>query len=237
MPSARDVSLFRKRIMRWFSQYGRDYPWRRTDDPFRLLIAEMMLRRTRADQVKEVYSRLFERYPDAQTIADASKEELEQILYPLGLKWRTPAFQLVARETKEKYGGRVPTTREELRTLPGIGEYVAGAVLSIAYGKKEWIVDSNIVRLFRRYFGLETSREGRRDKHIIKIAKIYASGRNPRKANLAILDFTALVCTPRNPKHDECPLRKDCQYFLSELHNVSIESDRTARLRLVGEQS
>ncbi|GAH84120.1 unnamed protein product, partial [marine sediment metagenome] len=113
----------------------------------------MMLRRTKADQVKMVYNQLFTEYPDIETMAKAENEKLEQILYPLGLKWRTSAFSLVVREVKEKYQYRIPETREELTALPGVGEYVAGALLSIAYGKKEWIVDSNIVRLFKRYFG------------------------------------------------------------------------------------
>lgn len=216
LPTARDISLLRSKLIRWFTKHNQDYPWRKTGDPFRLLIAEMMLRRTKADQVKSVYHRLFERYPDATTLAEAPKQDIEQTLYPLGLKWRTPAFQLLAREIKEKYNGRVPETRDELQSLPGVGEYVAGAVLSIGYGKNEWIVDSNVVRLWKRYFGIQTSKEGRRDRHVVETAKIYASGKNPRKANLAILDFAALVCTPNNPKHEECPLRKDCHHYLAE---------------------
>jgi len=221
LPSGPDISRLRVQLMRWFNKHGRDYPWRRSGDPFRLLVAEMMLRRTKADQVRKVYSKLFEKYPDSRAIAEAQKEELEKILYPLGLRWRTPAFQLVARDVQKSYSGRVPMTREELRTLPGVGDYVAGAVLSIAYEHKEWMVDSNIVRFFRRYFGIETSKEGRRDKHVIEIAKLYSSGRMPRKANLAILDFTALICAPHNPKHDRCPLRKACQYFQCELPAIS----------------
>lgn len=172
-----------------------------------------MLRRTKADQVKAVYDRLFAEYPDVETMAEAKNEKLEQILYPLGLKWRTPAFRLVAREVKEKYQCRIPEEREELTTLPGVGEYVAGAVLSTAYGKKEWMVDSNIVRLFKRYFGIKTSKEGRRDKHVVKIARVYASGKDPRKANLALLDFAALICLPRNPKCTLCPLSSTCHYY------------------------
>jgi len=202
--------------MHWFDSNGRDYPWRKTSDPFKVLIAEMMLRRTKADQVKEVYTKLFAEYPDARSMAEAEDKKLEQILYPLGLKWRTPAFGLVAREIKERYEYQVPETRAELTTLPGVGDYVAGAVLSTAYGKAEWIVDSNIVRLFRRYFGLKTSKEGRRDKHVIEMARVYSSGRNPRKANLAILDFTALVCAPKNPNCERCLLSVSCQYALSQ---------------------
>lgn len=215
LPSTENIRLFRGKIISWFDKNKRNYPWRETSDPFKVLIAEMMLRRTKADQVKAVYDRLFAEYPDVETMAEAKNENLEQILYPLGLKWRTPAFGLVAREVKEKYQSRVPEAREELTTLPGVGEYVAGAVLSVAYGKKEWIVDSNIVRLFRRYFGIKTSKEGRRDKHVVEIARVYASGKDPRKANLALLDFAALTCLPRNPRCMLCPLSSTCHYYSS----------------------
>lgn len=212
LPSARSINLFRSKIVRWFNTNERNYPWRIANDPFKVLIAEMMLRRTKTDQVEGVYNKLFERYPDVQTLARASDEDLKQILYPLGLKWRVPAFRIVAQEIKEKYECNVPKTRQELIALPGVGDYVAGAVLSLAYGKKEWIVDSNVVRLFKRFFGVASSKEGRRDKHIIEMAKIYVSAKDPRKANLAILDFTALVCTPRKPNCEECPLNRGCKY-------------------------
>jgi len=213
IPEPEYIRIFRRKILRWFERNKRNYPWRNTRDPFRVLIAEMMLRRTKADQVKEVYRQLFTEYPDVRALAKAKDKKLEKILYHLGLKWRMPAFSLLARELKEKYQCRVPETREELKTLPGVGEYVAGAVLSIAYNKKEWIVDSNIVRLFKRYFGINTSKEGRRDKHVIEMAKVYSSGRNSREANLAILDFTALICTPRNQKCSLCPLAGFCHYY------------------------
>jgi len=211
IPSIEDVRILRAKILRWFNRNGRSYPWRETCDPFRVLIAEMMLRRTKADQVKKVYERLFTEYSDIEAMAKAQNRKLERILYPLGLKWRLPSFGLVARELRKKHQCQVPETKEELTTLPGVGEYVAGAVLSIAYGKKEWIVDSNIVRLFRRYFGIKTSKEGRRDKHVIEIAKIYASGRKPCKANLGILDFTALICIPRRPHCEKCPVHGNCR--------------------------
>lgn len=210
--SKKEIVLFRRRLLLWFKRNKRNYPWRETRDPFRVLIAEMMLIRTKADQVKMVYSRLFTEYPDVKSLAKAKDKKIQKILYPLGLKWRLPAITLVARELKEKYHYRVPETRKELKNLTGVGEYVAGAVLSVAYNKKEWIVDSNIVRIFKRYFGIKTSKEGRRDKHVVKMAEIYTSGRNPKEANLAILDFTALVCIPRKPKCSLCPLVDSCHY-------------------------
>jgi A/G-specific adenine glycosylase len=193
--------------------HGRTFPWRQSVDPFKVLIAEMMLRRTKAGQVETVFKELFKKFPDVQSLAQGNQKEIESILYHLGLHWRTPAFKEVARALMRDYGGEVPVTREELKNLPGVGEYVAGAVLSIAYSQKEWIVDSNVVRVFKRYFGVDTSKEGRRDQHVIEMAKTYVLTSNPRKANLAIIDFAALVCVPGKPKHEECPVSYSCNFF------------------------
>jgi len=212
-PRREDILRFRDNIVRWFSKNKRTYPWRDARDPFRVLIAEMMLRRTKADQVKPVYETLFKEYPSDEALAAAKVQKLERILHPLGLRWRTPAFRLVAREISGKYHHRVPDTREELTSLPGVGDYVAGAVLSIGFGKQEWIVDANVARLFRRYFGIVTSGEARRDKHVMSMAKEYSLTKSPRRATLAILDFAALICTPRKPKCSACPLSNLCFYF------------------------
>lgn len=210
-----EVRVFRNIILRWFARNKRDYPWRNTRDPFKILIAELMLRRTKADQVKHVYERLFNEYPDVNALADAGDEKVGRILQPLGLKWRIPAFTRIAREIRGRFHGSVPDKREELEKLPGVGEYVAGAVLSVGYGKKEWMVDSNIVRIFRRFFGIRTSKEGRRDRHVIEMAKMYVSCKNPGKANLALVDFGALVCAPRNPNCGKCPLKNRCHYNIT----------------------
>jgi A/G-specific adenine glycosylase len=163
-----------------------------------------------------VYEHFFREYPDVKTLARARQEDVEKIVYPLGLKWRASAFRMMARDVVEKYQSRIPDNRGELTRLPGVGDYVAGAVLSIAYGKNEWLVDSNIVRIFKRYFGIKTSKEGRRDKHVIEIAKIYASGGDPRRAIMGILDITALVCKPGKPDCEKCPLIDRCHYALSQ---------------------
>ena len=100
-----------------------------------------------------------------------------------------------------------------LKKLTGVGDYVAGAVLSLAYDKREWIVDNNVVRIFKRYFGIETSGEGRRNKKIITLAKKYIQSKNPKKTNLAILDFSAMVCTSRSPQCSSCVLKHNCFYL------------------------
>lgn len=213
LPDTESVAVFRKGVTGWYDKHKRVYPWRTTRDPFKILVAEMMLRRTRADQVKAVYNRLIKEYPDAGALARASNKKLSSILYSIGLRWRTPSFKLMARVLNKKYKSRVPRTREELKTLPGIGDYVAGAILSIAFNRKEWIVDSNIVRIFNRYFGVRGRGEEHRDKNIISIAKKYVSVKKPKKANLALLDFATLLCRPRQPLCKSCPLIDTCNCF------------------------
>jgi A/G-specific adenine glycosylase len=209
VPAKASIISFRRRITRWFDMHGRTFPWRQNIDPFKVLIVE------------SVFKKLFRKYPDAQSLASANPKEIEGILYHLGLHWRTPTFQKVARTIVNSYSSKVPQTREELRNLPGVGEYVAGAVLSIAYSKKEWIVDSNVVRVFKRYFGIDTSKEGRRDQHVIEMAKMYALTSSPRKANLAIIDFAALVCVPGKPNHEGCPVRNNCDFYKQTQHGSS----------------
>jgi A/G-specific adenine glycosylase len=214
LPEAYEIKDFRKVLIRWFNKNKRDYPWRKTEDPFRVLIAEMMLQRTKADQVLPVYLNFFSNFKTPSDVASTNMKKLNSMLYSLGLRWRIKRFKEVSQSIVEKFRGKVPETRGEISRLPGVGDYVAGIVLSVAFNKKEWIVDSNVVRVFKRYFGISTSKEGRRDKHVIDIANNYADCKNPKNANLALLDFAALVCTPRKPIHEHCHVSKSCHYFL-----------------------
>ena len=213
LPSKSHVNYFRRKLIDWFRVNARSFPWRNTDDPFKVLIAETMLRRTRADQVKAVYEDAISKYPDLKIMANASDFEIAKLFEPLGLHWRIGPFCTMVREIEAKYNSRVPESREQLKRLPGVGDYVAGAVLSFAFNKREWIVDTNVVRVFKRYFGIKTSNEARRDKQIIQLAKMYIATKNPRDANFAILDFAALVCTQKNPEHERCPLARRCCFL------------------------
>jgi len=223
IPSRKEIAPFRHILLRWYQKHGRSYPWRKSPTPFHVLLAEMMLQRTKADQVVPVYLKLLNKYPTAGELAEAGLGDLQNILNPLGLAWRIPKFKELAKALVERFNGVVPEKKEELTSLPGVGDYVAGAVLSITFQKPEWVVDSNIVRLFRRYFGIQTSSEGRRDAHVIELAKRFTSKRQPREATLAILDFTALVCTPVSPRHDICPLKSKCVFFNTQAKEAAVE--------------
>lgn len=209
----REIIAIRKRLLRWFRKHGRDFPWRETSDPYRILIAEIMLRRTRADQVRPVYDRFIQRYPTFKSLNDSEENEVAELVNPLGLAWRSPAFKLVAEEISMKYDGKVPETREELIGLTGIGDYVAGAILSVAFEKREWMVDANIARSLVRYFGLNPRSEPRRDQKVISLAAEYSRSRVPRRANLALLDHASIVCRNSNPLCKKCPLRNSCAFI------------------------
>lgn len=213
MPSKKEIALFRKQLLLWFKRNKRNYPWRETCNPFRILIAEMMLQRTKADQVLDVYNNFFSEFNSLKEVAHTDLKKLRKALYPIGLKWRVRNFKDVCISLIKNFNGKIPDTRSNLLLLPGVGEYVAGMVLSTAFGKNEWIIDTNVVRIFRRYFGIKTSKEGRRDRHVIEMAKIYSSGKNPRRANFAILDFTALICIPGKPNCKRCPFSRNCHYY------------------------
>ena len=212
-PDASSIRIFRGKLLKWFACHERDYPWRRARDPWRVLIAEMMLQRTKADQVERVYRDFFRKFKKPSDAAGADPALFRATLFPLGLRWRIENFRAIARDLTLRFKGHVPSTREELRSLPGVGDYVAGAVLSVAFNQPEWIVDTSVVRVFRRFFGIRTSKEGRRDRHVIEMAKVYSNCVAPREANLALLDFAALVCIPRKPLCEICPIRRRCVYF------------------------
>jgi len=213
IPKREDIWLLRKKLVRWFRNNKREYPWRHTEDPFKFLIAEIMLRRTKADQVKPVYENFFKKFPNIKSIISADINTINNILYPLGLNKRYSKVIMLAEALLEHHNCRLLLKRAELKKLPGIGDYSAGALLSIVYKKREWIVDNNVVRLFSRYFGIKLRGEGRRDNKIISIAKEYISKGDPKKSNLALLDFSALICQPKSPKCKSCLLKELCFYY------------------------
>ena len=211
------INQIRRALLKWQSIHGRKYPWRESRNAFRVLMAEIMLIRTKPEQVVKVYNRLFSKYPDFSTMRQASKQEIDQIVRPLGLNWRSPAFSVILKELEDRFGGRVPSSREELTSLTGVGDYIAGAVLSIAFGRKEWMVDVNIGRAIKRYFGVETGKEVRRNKRIVQIDRIYVQCRNPGVANIAMLDFSTLICKSKNPCCTTCPISKGCSFLKSRI--------------------
>jgi A/G-specific adenine glycosylase len=191
---------------------SRDFPWRHKINPYRILIAEFMLQRTRAEQVEPVYKQFLKQYPSVVSLSRAKTKGVAQYTKHLGIHWRAKHFITAAKFIVKEYKGRIPSNRAKLLAIPGVGEYVAGAILTVAFQKPEWVIDSNIARFLNRYHGLGLQGEIRRKKEIIELSKIYFNHKNPRKLLFGILDFTALICKPQNPECKQCSLKRTCKY-------------------------
>jgi A/G-specific adenine glycosylase len=176
------------------------------------MIAEFMLQRTRADQVEPVYKQFINRYPSIVSLSKAKIKNVVEFTKHLGMHWRAKHIIAAAKFIVKHYTGRIPSNREKLLEIPGVGEYVAGAILTVAFQKPEWVIDSNIARFLNRYYGLGLQGEIRRKKKIIELSKQFFNHKNPRKLLFAILDFTALLCLPRNPLCQSCHLKRKCKY-------------------------
>ena len=207
------IPWLRRRLLSWFKRNGRSFPWRDPErTPYEVVVAEILLQRTTAAGVARTYAGFLERYPSWEALAQAPLEGLENALRPLGL-WRQKAvaLQLLAQLIEER-GGVVPRSRAELERLPGIGPYTASAVLAIVYGRAEPLLDVNMARFLRRFFGsVELATVGP-ERWLHALALRLVSGKRSLQINWAVLDCGALVCQARRPRCQECPLRARCQY-------------------------
>lgn len=215
------LNQFHESLLAWDARYRRIFPWRATENPFYIMIAELMLRRTQAQQVVKVYEDFIKKFPDARTLSDAPPNKVETTLFPLGLAWRVSAFQLIARILVEQYNGEVPANYDALVALPGIGDYVASAVCCFAFGQAVIIVDTNTVRVLGRLFNIPTHAESRRRKPVRVLLQSLLNQKNPKSYNYAMLDLAALICTPANPKCQVCPLLSYCATGQKQIKNRS----------------
>ena len=207
---------------RWFRKYGRIFPWRdETVSPFIILLTELLLTQTRASDVIRIWHSFTTDYPSPQSIVNAPEEVLLLRLKTLGFGTiKVKALKSASAYILEHYEGRVPNDLGLLLKIPHVGDYAARAVLSFAFGKQVEIVDTNVLRLFSRYFNLQFNRDARRAPRAWEIAReILPSERKKAKPhNYGILDFTAEICKPGKPRCEICPLNKSCEYGKKQLH-------------------
>ncbi|GED13746.1 HhH-GPD family protein [Aneurinibacillus migulanus] len=210
---------FWNEILNWSQEHGRDFPWRRTNNAFHVLIAEFLLQQTNVRKVEEVYQEILETYPTPGQLADADISELERIIAPIGLIYRAARLKKAAGIIYHEHSGKVPDNEKELKQLPGVGDYIVNAVLCYGLGKPMVPIDTNVIRLFSRYFGYQSAKKRpHTDRELaVKIRKHYRRFSDTRAANLAVLDFAAHICTARNPKHETCPIRHTCFYYNEEV--------------------
>ncbi|MBD3188843.1 hypothetical protein GF325_18585 [Candidatus Bathyarchaeota archaeon] len=210
-------SFFLEHILTWFSQYGREFPWRKFDiTPFQSLVTELLLQRTKASMVADIHGMFMEKYGKPSLILEAGKSKLQDDLQPLGMhKRRAHSLHTIAMQIKEEHGGKVPEQEQVLLKLPGIGRYIARAVQCFAFGMPVSIVDVNVTRILCRFYSLENKGDNRRNKHLWKKAQAIIN-REPARAkeiNWAMLDLAATVCISRTPQCNDCPLLDGCRYI------------------------
>ncbi|MEM4202953.1 MAG: hypothetical protein QXZ28_00410 [Candidatus Methanomethylicaceae archaeon] len=199
---------FASRLLSWFSGNRRHFPWRREKDPFRVIVAEKLLQQTSYGHVLKAYGAFFQRFPDARALAEADASEIEAAIRRLGFqRQRARQLKALAQELISRHGGLVPGTKEGLKSLSGVGEYVASAVLCFAFGTDEPVVDINVRRVVGRFFGWE----GLKDSEIAERLRSLIPAGKGREFNWALIDFSALICS-RKPKCKKCPLLDACSY-------------------------
>ncbi|MGX9135974.1 A/G-specific adenine glycosylase [Rummeliibacillus sp. JY-2-4R] len=205
---------FQQALVEWFQQEKRELPWRKTKDPYKIWVSEVMLQQTRVDTVIPYYNRFMEEFPTPQVLAEAEEEKLLKQWEGLGYYSRARNLQAGVREVVENYGGIVPDNRPEISKLKGIGPYTAGAILSIAYNKAEHAVDGNVMRVLSRVLLIDADIALPKTKKIFEQAVMELIDVNhPSEFNQGLMELGALVCTPTSPKCLLCPVREYCTAF------------------------
>ena len=205
---------FRRRLLAWYQRHGRDLPWRRTDDPYHILVSEIMLQQTQVDRVLPKYAEWLDKFPSLRALADADEGHVTQTWRPLGYNIRPRRLQAIAREAVERYDGQLPADEATLLSFKGIGEYTAGAIQSFAFRQRAAILDTNVARVLFRVFVAR----GNPKSHAVKqrlwaISACLVPYKHAFDFNQALMDFGAMVCAARKPSCAACPMKRGCRSF------------------------
>jgi A/G-specific adenine glycosylase len=213
-PDRRTAARFQRRLLAWYRRHGRDLPWRRTREPYRILVSEIMLQQTQVERVLPKYRQFLTRYPTLEALAAAPVDDVRRLWYPLGYNVRPVRLHAIACETLARYGGRLPDTADSLRELPGVGRYTAGAILAFAHGRDVAVLDTNVRRVLTRVFlGPRRTRRLRGEKALWDLAERLVPRGRGYDFNQALMDFGATWCMPRRPRCGKCPMRAFCATY------------------------
>ena len=214
LPVPADRRRFRQRLLAWYGRHGRDLPWRKTDDPYHILVSEIMLQQTQVDRVLPKYAEWLDKYPSMEALADAPEKDVTRTWYPLGYNIRPKRLQSIARESVAKYGGQLPSDEATLLSFKGIGAYTAGAIRSFAFRERAAILDTNVARvLFRVFVAKGDPKSHAMRRHLWTLSETVMPYRRVFDFNQALMDFGAMICVARNPKCLVCPMAKSCRAF------------------------
>jgi A/G-specific adenine glycosylase len=224
------VRRFQRALLAWYRRHQRDLPWRRTRDPYRILVSEIMLQQTQVERVVAKYHQFLERYPTLEALAQSTPAAVRELWYPLGYNVRPLHLHAIAREAVAQYGGGLPEDAEALIRLPGVGRYTAGALLSFAFGRDAPVVDTNVRRVLGRiFFGPRRLRRLRNDRPLWALSATLLPPGRACDWNQALMDFGATWCTARAPRCPRCPMRTFCVSYPLAPPDVALRARRSAR--------
>ena len=214
LPPASERQRFRRNLLSWYRKNGRDLPWRKTVDPYHILVSEIMLQQTQVDRVLPKYGEWLEKYPSFEALAAAPLDEVAETWYPLGYNIRPKRLHSIAREAVERFGGELPSDEDTLRSFKGIGDYTAGAIRSFAFGERAAILDTNVARVLLRVFiGRGSPKEHATRRRLWQLSHALVPRRHVFDFNQALMDFGAMICVARKPKCFLCPMRRLCRAY------------------------
>jgi A/G-specific adenine glycosylase len=214
-PTPDFIAQVHTQLLTWYDAEQRDLPWRATNDPYAILVSEMMLQQTQVDRVLPKYQQFLSAFPTLADLAAALTADVISVWVPLGYNMRAVRLQSIARQVMTEYGGRIPDNIDELLKLKGIGRYTAGAIACFAYRKQVATVDTNIRRgLHRLFLGLEHPEPKLKDAQILMLAEQVLPEGKAYNWNQALMDLGATLCTSNNPQCTGCPLQGTCRAYM-----------------------
>lgn len=214
-------------LITWYQENKRDLPWRKTKNPYFIWISEIMLQQTRVEAVKEYYQRFIKRLPTLKDLANVEEDELLKLWEGLGYYSRVRNMQKAAKMLVSEGKENLPNTKKELLALPGIGEYTAGAILSIAFDKPTVAIDGNVYRVIGRVYKIDASISNKATFPIYEeVLQKLLPKQNASDFTQSFMDLGSLNCTPKNPKCALCPLQKDCNAFKTNTQELYPVKDK-----------
>ncbi|MBU1050136.1 A/G-specific adenine glycosylase [Candidatus Bipolaricaulota bacterium] len=206
------IRQIQTQLLAWYDVEARDLPWRRTSDPYAIWVSEIMLQQTQVGTVLRYFGRFLDRFPTLKTLANASIDEVLKAWEGLGYYRRAHNLHRAAQQVLSDYAGKLPSTADALRNLPGIGPYTAGAIASIAFGQDEPVLDGNVIRVISRLFCIagDVGKAETKKRLLATVVAMVASGRSSA-FNQALMDLGARICLPRVPQCNVCPVAETCE--------------------------
>lgn len=206
-----NVDDFLNHLLKWYRQNARSLPWRGTDNPYFVLVSEIMLQQTRIATVYKYFENFIKLFPSVESLAKASEQVVLKAWEGLGYYRRAKNLQAAARQIVQQYGGKFPQTYEELLHLQGVGEYTAGAIASICFGLPTPAIDGNVIRVVSRYTAVPLTNNSKDKKSIGRfLLPMYQKIENCGELTQSIMELGEIICTPRNTQCNDCPLQQSC---------------------------